>query len=381
VIIEGASGFWSYVRQDDEAVGRRMTRLARLVQAAYGLITGEELELFVDRTALEWGDAWRERIDVAIAGTTFFIPVLTPRYFESSECRQELLKFLGEAKRGGVEQLLLPVYYVTVSELEDEPTDELMIAVKERQWEDLRDIRLLDEESGSYRAAVDRLARRIAKIAQTVGQVPDVPASESDSGGPEDDESDGQDDESLGMIEKLGEGEQALNELSGTLEAMSAENKEVGDLAIKATQAIQESDQHNRGFAGRMAIAQRYAKSLQTPAAHMQELGQKYTSQLMKVHAMTTTILEIAEGDRETAHEVAGFLRSVVGLSEAAAGAVESTRELVRSLQENAKLSRSLRPPTRQITAGLQAFVDGEAIIAEWADRAGPVLAGVETEG
>jgi hypothetical protein len=380
VIIEGASGFWSYVRQDDEAVGRRITSLARHVQDAYGLITGEVLELFVDRMALEWGDAWRERIDVAIAGTTFFIPVLTPRYFESSECRQELLKFLGEAKRGGVEQLLLPVYFVTVGELEDDPTDELMMAVKERQWEDLRDIRLLDGESGPYRAAVDRLAQRIAKIAQTVGQVPDVPAGEGDQGRPDGGESD-EDDESLGMIDKLGEGEQALNELSGTLEAMGAENKGVGDLAVKATEAIQESDQHNRGFAGRMAIAQRYAKSLQTPAAHMQELGQRYTGQLMKVHAMTTAILEIAEADAETAHEVAGFLRSVVGLSEAAAEAVDSTRELVRSLQENAKLSRSLRPPTRQMTAGLQAFVDGQAIIAEWADRARPVLGTVGAEG
>jgi hypothetical protein len=380
VIVEGASGFWSYVRQDDEAVGRRITRLAAHVQDAYGLITGEGLELFVDRTSLEWGDAWGERIDVAIAGTTFFIPVLTPRYFESSECRQELLKFLGEARRGGVEQLLLPVYYVTVSDLEGEPTDELMIAVKERHWEDLREIRLLDGESGPYRAAVDRLAQRIARIAQSVSHVPDVAPSETADGIVDKDEPDGEDDESPGTIEKLGEGEQALTQLSKTLDAMNAENKELGALAVKATQAIKDSDKHNRGFAGRMAITQRYAQSLQAPAARIQELGQRYTSELMKVHAMTTTILEIAEGDHETAQEVEGYLQSVVGLSRAAGEAVESTRGLVRSLQDNAKLSRSLRPPTRQITAGLQAFVDGEAIIAEWADRAGPVLARATSE-
>jgi hypothetical protein len=94
---EGAAGFWSYVHRDDEAAGRRITRLATLLREAYGLATGADLELFVDRESLAWGDAWRERIDVAIAGTTFFIPILTPRYFESSECRHELLKFLGRS--------------------------------------------------------------------------------------------------------------------------------------------------------------------------------------------------------------------------------------------------------------------------------------------
>jgi hypothetical protein len=373
--IEGASGFWSYVRRDDDAVGRRITRLAALVQEAYALITGEDLELFVDRTTLEWGDAWRERIDVAIAGTTFFIPVLTPRYFESSECRQELLKFLGEAKRGGVEQLILPVYYVTVTELEEEPKDELMIAVKERHWEDLREIRLLDEDSGAYRVAVNRLAQRIATIARSVSEIPEVAAKTGGGRSAEDAADDGEDDNSLGMIEKLGEGEQALNQLSETLSAMGAENEVLANLAVRATEAIRESDQHNRGFAGRMAITQRYAQNLQAPAVRMKELGQKYTSELMKVHAMTTTILEIVEGDPESIHEAEKYLQEVVKLSEGAVEAVASTRGFVRSLQENAKLSRSLRPPTRQITTGLQAFVDGGAIIAEWADRARPLLA------
>jgi chromosome segregation ATPase len=354
--------------------------LAAQLQEAYGLTTGEELELFVDRESLVWGDAWKERIAVAIAGTTFFIPFLTPRYFESSECRQELLKFLGEARRGGVEQLLLPVYYVTVEELDGEPTDELMIAVKERQWEDLREIRLLDEDSSQYRTAVERLAERIASIARAVSQVPDVSAQalERSEGSrdllPEDNEPEG-------IVEKLGKGEEALNEIAGTLGAMAAENETLGQLAMQATDAIHDSDARQRGFAGRMAVAQRYAESLQEPAAKIQMLGEKYTSELMTVHEMSSTILEAAESSQEQAEEVAPYLRSLVELDDSAAEAIESTRGLIRTMQENAKLSRSLRPPTRQIATGLQAFMDGGAIIREWADRARRLLKDMDSPG
>jgi hypothetical protein len=115
-------------------------------------------------------------------------------------------------------------------------------------------------------------------------------------------------------------------------------------------------------------------ESAQEPAAKIQALGEQYTSELMTVHGMSSTILETAESSPELAEEVAPYLRSLVELDDSAAGAVESTRGLVRTMQDNAKLSRSLRPPTRQIATGLQAFVDGGAIIREWADRARRLL-------
>jgi len=55
--------------------------------------------------------------------------------------------------------------------------------------------------------------------------------------------------------------------------------------------------------------------------------------------------------------------------------------ERLWEMQDNAKLSRSLRPPTRQIAAGLQAFVDGGAIIREWADRARRLLKDEDSSG
>jgi len=98
------AAFWSYVRLDDESDDGRILFLAKNLRSQYRLQTADELSLFVDRESLEWGTEWSRRIAEAIAGTTFFIPIITPSYFKSEACRRELLKFTREASRLGLEQ-------------------------------------------------------------------------------------------------------------------------------------------------------------------------------------------------------------------------------------------------------------------------------------
>jgi TIR domain len=93
-----AAGFLSYVQTDDEDDNGRISALADDLRAQYRMQTGEKFELFVDRESIQWGEAWEHRIENAIAGTTFFIPVITPSYFQSRACRKELLKFVREAE-------------------------------------------------------------------------------------------------------------------------------------------------------------------------------------------------------------------------------------------------------------------------------------------
>jgi hypothetical protein len=99
VAAAGVGGFWSYAHADESAETGRITQLARNLQEEYSLITGQEIQLFLDRDDLTWGDNWRKHIDEALAGITFFIPILTPRYFQSEECRRELLTFTTRAAR------------------------------------------------------------------------------------------------------------------------------------------------------------------------------------------------------------------------------------------------------------------------------------------
>jgi hypothetical protein len=86
-------GFWSYVHADDEMDWGRISNLARDIVGHYEGLRAEKIELFLDRDDLHWGDQWRHKIDAALSNVAFFVPVITPRYFASAECRRELQFF------------------------------------------------------------------------------------------------------------------------------------------------------------------------------------------------------------------------------------------------------------------------------------------------
>jgi parallel beta-helix repeat protein len=75
---------------------------------------------------------------------TFLIPIITPSYFRSQPCRDELQRFLSREKELNRSDLVLPVYYIDTSLLNDparQATDELAQAIAARQWADWRDLR------------------------------------------------------------------------------------------------------------------------------------------------------------------------------------------------------------------------------------------------
>ncbi len=163
-----AAGFWSYAHADDDDDGGAVLGLAKRLQSEFSLLTGEPLALFVDRKDLAWGQEWRRRIDDALAGTTFFIAIVTPRYFKSDECRRELLTFAGQAQSLGLEELLLPILYSEVPSMSPDSEDEAVALVARTQYVDWTASRLQEQSSAAYRAAVNGLAKRLVAIAREV---------------------------------------------------------------------------------------------------------------------------------------------------------------------------------------------------------------------
>jgi hypothetical protein len=164
MVVSGAAGFWSYSHADNERDGHGLLRLGKRIQDEYSLVTGEPLTLFVDRNDILWGDEWRRRIETALAETTFFIPVITPLYLKSHECRRELLSFVGQAQSLAAIELVLPILYVDVPGLTEDSTDEAVALVAKMQYADWRKLRLSPEDSAEYRKAVNALATRLADI-------------------------------------------------------------------------------------------------------------------------------------------------------------------------------------------------------------------------
>lgn len=141
---EKVVGFWSYTHRDDELNKGRIRELAKLISDEYEVITAEDLRIFVDKNDLEWGAEWRSRIEAALAGTTFCIPIVTPAFFKSPECRREVLTFSGHARSLGLEELLLPILYVKVPGLSEDSPDEVMSLIANRQYVDWTKLRTED---------------------------------------------------------------------------------------------------------------------------------------------------------------------------------------------------------------------------------------------
>jgi parallel beta-helix repeat protein len=159
-------GFMSYVRFDDQHEGGRLTEFCKRLAGEVRMQTGESFHIFQDRNDIAWGEQWQQRIEESIDAVTFLIPILTPAFFRSPPCRQELERFLDREKRLGRGDLILPVYYVNCSILNNEASreaDALAKVVAGRQYADWRELRFEPLTSPEVGKTLAKLAGQISE--------------------------------------------------------------------------------------------------------------------------------------------------------------------------------------------------------------------------
>jgi hypothetical protein len=373
-----SQGFWSYVHADDAAEGGRITDLARHLQAQYEMLTGDALVLFLDRDALKWGDEWRNKVDESLAGIAFFIPLMTPRYFLSAECRRELQFVARVATRAGVQQLVLPLLYVDVQTLHDEASaDDLVKLVRTFQRVDWRELRFADVTSERYRKAVAALAERLVDVNRQLEEMnpPTLAVSAAPIGNqaPEEEKEEGP-----GYLDKLASLEEAQPKLNVTLDRLKEQIGLIGELASEATTEIARGDSSRQGYGARLLATRKLAKNITEPAKTIQSLGNDYASQLYDVDQGYRTIIEMApeeiERDNNTKGVICEFFKSVRRISDTAGASMASLKAFMSTFARLEKMSRDLRPPLRDIRRGLTTMTEATEVTNEWVsliERAG----------
>lgn len=159
----------SYTRFDDEHNGGHLTVFAERLSNEVRAYTGEDFSIFQDIKDIQWGEDYAARIEAVFSAVQFFIPIITPSFFRSVYCRQELQHFLKRADKLGRNDLILPVYYITTPELEN-PTrytaDPLVQALLQHQYVDWRELRFDSFDAPEWRRMLHAMARQIAKVLQ-----------------------------------------------------------------------------------------------------------------------------------------------------------------------------------------------------------------------
>ncbi|WP_327331659.1 toll/interleukin-1 receptor domain-containing protein [Streptomyces anulatus] len=362
----GAAGFWSYTHRDDEIEDGRIRRLAAKISNEFEAITAEELHVFLDKADIKWGDEWRNRIDSALTGSTLFIPIITPRFFKSDECRREVLTFSGHAASLGLDELLLPILYINVPGIEKgDESDDVMALISKRQYEDWTQLRLEDENSPKYRQAVHRLAVRLVEILERTAEIepPPVPLTE---------DADSDSEEEPGMLEMMVEAEAALPRWGATMSEFAETVSIIGNAVKESAAEMGRSDARGAGFAGRLRATHQLAELIKPSVERLSGLGEQYSAELVKIDPGILRIIRQVEsegseaGETEQAQE---FFKTVRELAQNGRKNMESYQEFSNTLQGLAGMSKSMRPLMGKMRGAAQQIMDGQAVIEEWERR------------
>ncbi|MHA4848582.1 TIR domain-containing protein [Rhodococcus sp. MSC1_016] len=365
---EEPAGFWSYVHADNDAEHGRILRLCQLIEAEYSLITGNEIHMFVDRTDIGWGDKWRKTIDDALAATTFFIPIVTARYLQRTECRRELIQFSKHAERRGVKELLLPILYSAVSDLEENSEDEVEAIIASTQYENWTALRLEEEHSAKYRTSINKLALRLAEIAETIAERPEI----IDVGSEIDLLDDEDADNAPGILDSMAEVEELFPVWTKTIETLTSEINEIGDIFTEYAPQMQSAGQAGRsaGASAKLAVARRLAGELNPIADRIISTGSQYADQTLRMDgAISGILLSVANDstyDRDGFKTFATGIRQLRDAGEKAIHALDGVHE---SAQNVGSMSRDLRKPLGKIARAIQRFTDGQGLFDEWVRR------------
>lgn len=172
--------FLSYVNADDEHEGGRLGQFREMLSGEVRMLTGRPFPIFQDRADLKWGQNWQQRIDQSLDGATFLIPVITPGFFFSEACRDELSRFLKREEALGRSDLVLPLYYVDCPALNDatkRAADALVQAINAHQYADWRELRFEPFTSPVLHRKMYQLAVQIRDALDSAVREPSPPFS------------------------------------------------------------------------------------------------------------------------------------------------------------------------------------------------------------
>lgn len=352
---------------DDKADGGRVTRLAEKIKLEYQALTTEDIDIFVDRTHLSWGQQWRNAINGSLQSTTFYIPIITPNFIESAECRREFLTFVNTARSLGVEEYILAIRYIPVTGLGEDSADEIKALVAGTQFEDWEELRFEDEDGPLYRRAVNKLARRLKELSEIVESRPSKDPAVDLGTSADVAEAEQDDDDAPGLIDLMGDFEPASQEWLATINKFAPLINEFSSVLKSATPLLQEAN--GKSFAHKIAVLRDTAKELEPSTKGIEEAGQEYVNKLLAIDPSMRAMIEMAKAaEPGTEDESAAQVQfaSIKKMALASKGAADSVSNAGALARQYSKYSRDLRPAFKRYEAGAKAIVDGQSVIDEW---------------
>lgn len=353
-----ARGFLSYARRDNEDYAGVVDHLKRSLEGRFHAATGRQLDIFVDREAIGWGTDWRASIRDSVQSATFFIPIVTMRYFESDACREELLAFHEYASQLGVEALILPIVLTGAEGVSSDDAREEVRLIERLNYKNIEEAWLSGYESPEWLRAVhgmvNQLKEKLAAAESALASVESAAAS-----GPPVDVDSRVDSDDADMI-ALGEDFALLTPATQRVQAAIASLSE-------ATSSLGRPDMSGLAPAQRQAILVRIAHDLAAPAREVADSGAEMERTVLRTDGRLRAVAdELRTINAEVAAtQLSNLLGSFSALSglRAVVGQLDGLVQAMRfAAVTNVTIRRSVEPAIR----GLQSISNAVATIDSW---------------
>jgi F-box protein 11 len=156
--------FLSYTRFDDDYSNGYLTELGAWLSKTVQQLTGQEFPILEDHQDVAWGQSWQARLEQMLDPAAFLVPILTPAFFKNEDCRQEVAQFIKHKNALERNDLILPIYYITVPAMEHphKTHDWLVQTMQQYQYVDWRTLRLQPFSNPEVRNVLENLAEHIA---------------------------------------------------------------------------------------------------------------------------------------------------------------------------------------------------------------------------
>lgn len=352
--LEEARIFVSYTHKDqDSNTGGDIRQFAADVVDALEGIHGRTVQLFLDVNDVRWGDDLWARLDEELKASTFLIPFITPRYLKSDACRREFTSFSEAAQRGGSEQLLLPLVWITPPARDGyKPSDPILQRLEGTLYIDVTAARRADQESAVYANLVEEVAERLEQVIVERERV--SADATADSGNEQLTEADSD----LGFAEYFARAEDLLPEVKADLEVFIQDFTDLGVQFEQAAVGLQAQTPSQAGAAlGRIStqMAQPNKKLTSSSAA----VTQSWDALITNLNRGLSLYSDInADG---APPEFTASLRSMVEQLEQL-----ETAELEGIAHQMPKMSSKLTPTSRALLAAVETVKSMEASMRSW---------------
>src|SRR5262245_39417707 len=136
-------GFFSYSREDDNDSRGRLSQLREQIRAELRSQLGrkgKDFKLWQDKFAIAYGTVWQDDLNSAILESVFLILIIIPCAIRSNNYKIEFDAFQARQERLGRTNLIFPILYITVPELNDDSWRQhpVLKIVRNRQYPDWR---------------------------------------------------------------------------------------------------------------------------------------------------------------------------------------------------------------------------------------------------